>query len=97
LVRPSFPTRRSSDLFDAREGAAQAARDSLAATFAKLVAKGKITRESADAALALLKPIARIEEMAGCDMVVEAIVEKLDDGLDHRSEEQTSELQSREN
>ena len=65
-------------LFDAREGAAQAARDSLAATFAKLVAKGKITRESADAALALLKPIARIEEMAGCDMVVEAIVEKLD-------------------
>lgn len=65
-------------LFDAREGAAQAARDSLAATFAKLVAKGKITQEAADAALALLKPIARIEEMAGCDMVVEAIVEKLD-------------------
>lgn len=65
-------------LYDAREGAAQAARDNLAATFAKLVGKGKITQEAADAALALLKPIARIEEMAGCDMVVEAIVEKLD-------------------
>ena len=65
-------------LFDAREGAAQAARDNLAGTFAKLVAKGKITQASADAALALLKPVTRIEELAGCDMVVEAIVENLD-------------------
>ena len=65
-------------LFDAREGAAQAARENLAGTFAKLVGKGKITQEAADAALALLKPVAGIEELAGCDMVVEAIVENLE-------------------
>lgn len=65
-------------LFDAREGAAQAARANLAGTFAKLVSKGKITQEAADAALVLLKPVAGIEELAGCDMVVEAIVENLD-------------------
>lgn len=62
-------------LFDAREGAAQTARDNLSSTFAKLVGKGKITQQAADAALELLKPVAKIEELAGCDMVVEAIVE----------------------
>ncbi|WXL24289.1 3-hydroxyacyl-CoA dehydrogenase [Ectopseudomonas mendocina] len=65
-------------LFDAREGAAQAARDNLNSTLSKLVAKGKISQEAADAALALLKPVATIEELAGCDMVVEAIIENLD-------------------
>src|SRR5690606_5122931 len=65
-------------LFDAREGAAQVARDNLAATFAKLVAKAKITQAAADAALALLKPVVAIGDLAGCDMVVEAIVENLD-------------------
>lgn len=65
-------------LFDARDGAAQAARDNLSGTFAKLVGKGKITQASADAALALLRPVATIEELAGCDMVVEAIVENLE-------------------
>lgn len=65
-------------LYDAREGAAQAARDKLEATLGKLVAKSKITQEAADAALALLRPVASIEELAGCDMIVEAIVENLD-------------------
>lgn len=65
-------------LFDAREGAAQTARDNLSSTFAKLVGKGKITQQAADAALDLLKPVAKIEELAGCDMVVEAIVENLE-------------------
>ncbi|MCF3972012.1 3-hydroxyacyl-CoA dehydrogenase NAD-binding domain-containing protein, partial [Pseudomonas aeruginosa] len=35
-------------------------------------------QDAADAALALLKPVATIEELSGCDMVVEAIVENLD-------------------
>jgi len=65
-------------LYDAREGAALTACDNLAATLGKLVAKGKITEASADAAMALLKPVAAIEELAGCDMVVEAIIENLD-------------------
>jgi len=65
-------------LYDAREGAARDARDNLGATLGKLVAKGKIAQDAVDAALALLKPVATIEELSGCDMVVEAIVENLD-------------------
>jgi 3-hydroxybutyryl-CoA dehydrogenase len=65
-------------LFDAREGAAEAAKQNLAATLAKLQAKGKLTQEAVDAALARLLPVAGIEALAGCDMVVEAIVENLD-------------------
>lgn len=65
-------------LYDAREGAAVTARDNLASTLGKLVAKEKITQASADAAVALLKPVTAIEELAACDMVVEAIVENLD-------------------
>lgn len=65
-------------LYDTREGAAQAARDNLGATWAKLQAKGKLTPEVVEAAKAKLVPVERLEDLAGCDMVVEAIVEKLE-------------------
>lgn len=65
-------------LFDAREGAAEAARQNLAATLGKLQAKGKLTQEAVDATLARLLPVARLEDLGGCDMVVEAIVENLE-------------------
>lgn len=65
-------------LYDAREGAAVTARDNLAAALGKLVAKGKVNESAADAAIRLLQPVAAIEELAECDMVVEAIVESLD-------------------
>ncbi|SFP56073.1 3-hydroxyacyl-CoA dehydrogenase [Pseudomonas sp. NFPP28] len=65
-------------LFDARDGAAQAARDNLGGTFAKLVGKGKISQAAMDAALANLQVVDRIEDLRDCDLVVEAIVENLD-------------------
>jgi 3-hydroxybutyryl-CoA dehydrogenase len=65
-------------LFDARDGAAQDAARGLNATFDKLVAKGKIARSAADAATALLSPEADIAALADCDLVIEAIVEKLE-------------------
>ncbi|KAF1029017.1 MAG: 3-hydroxyadipyl-CoA dehydrogenase [Pseudomonas sp.] len=65
-------------LFDAREGAAQTARDNLAATFATLLGKGKITQQAVDAALDNLHVATAIDALHDCDMVVEAIVENLD-------------------
>ncbi|TFY88954.1 3-hydroxyacyl-CoA dehydrogenase [Pseudomonas kairouanensis] len=65
-------------LFDAREGAAQTARDGLAATFAKLVSKGKINPLAMDAALTNLQVTEALDGLKDCDLVVEAIVENLD-------------------
>ncbi|SDO36501.1 3-hydroxybutyryl-CoA dehydrogenase [Halomonas shengliensis] len=68
-------------LFDKREGAAAAALESLSATFDKLVGKGKVSRESADAALSRLKIVDTLDGLAACEMVLEAIVEDL--GIKH--------------
>lgn len=65
-------------LFDARPGAAGEARTFLAATFEKLVAKGKVTAADSGAALGRLAVCGALEELAGCDVVVEAIVEDLE-------------------
>ena len=65
-------------LFDARTGAAAAARDKLAATFNVLVAKGRLTRETADATLARIEPADSLDAATGVGMVVEAIVEDLE-------------------
>lgn len=64
-------------LFDRREGAAKAARDSLSATFDKLLGKGKISQASAEAAMSHLFVIDSLADLAGCDLVIEAIVEDL--------------------
>ncbi|MDT8895727.1 3-hydroxyacyl-CoA dehydrogenase [Halomonas sp. I1] len=64
-------------LFDKGGGAARAARDDLKATFDKLMGKGKISRESADAALSHLCIAESMTTLADCDVVVEAIVEDL--------------------
>lgn len=75
-------------LFDARDGAAQAARDSLDATFAKLVGKGKLTQAAMDSALCNLHVASSLDALHDCDLVVEAIVENLDAkrGLLHQLE-----------
>ena len=65
-------------LFDAREGAAQSARDNLGRTLGKLAEKGKITAEDADATLARLLVAGSLAELADSELVVEAIVERLD-------------------
>jgi len=64
-------------LHDAREGAAAQALAKLAATLDGLVAKGRLDAAQAQAALARITPIARLEEAAGAALVVEAIVEDL--------------------
>lgn len=64
-------------LNDSREGAAAAARDELIRTFAKLAEKGKLDAAAAAKAGDRLAPSARIQDLAGCHVVIEAIVEDL--------------------
>jgi 3-hydroxybutyryl-CoA dehydrogenase len=65
-------------LFDAREGAAAEAREKLAATLDGLVAKGKLAADAAQASLARIVPVARLEQAGDARLAVEAIVEQLD-------------------
>ncbi|KAF1072032.1 MAG: 3-hydroxyadipyl-CoA dehydrogenase [Pseudomonas citronellolis] len=65
-------------LFDAREGAARTARDNLQRTFDKLVEKGKVSADDASAALGRLQVIDALAELADAQLVVEAIIERLD-------------------
>jgi 3-hydroxybutyryl-CoA dehydrogenase len=63
-------------LTDSREGAA-AAREELLATFGKLVEKGKLDRAASDAAAARLVVARDLHDLAGCHVVIEAIIEDL--------------------
>ncbi|SIT37608.1 3-hydroxyacyl-CoA dehydrogenase [Paraburkholderia piptadeniae] len=65
-------------LYDTNSTAVGAARDYLSDTFAKLVAKGKLDNSRSLAALACVTGADALEELKDCDLVVEAIVEKLD-------------------
>ena len=64
-------------LADARDGAAIAARETLASTFDTLFKRGKLTEEAASAALARIAPVLSLDELADCDLIIEAIVEDL--------------------
>ena len=65
-------------LFDLREGAAAATRDKLGQTLDSLAAKGRLTPQAAQAAMARITAIAALDEARDCGLVVEAIVESLD-------------------
>ncbi|KPU59403.1 3-hydroxyacyl-CoA dehydrogenase, NAD binding domain protein [Pseudomonas fluorescens] len=65
-------------LFDNREGAAQSARDNLEQTLEKLVGKGKVLAADAQAALDRLRVATALTELKDVDLVVEAIIERLD-------------------
>ena len=65
-------------LFDLQPGAADAARAALADTWGKLAAKGRLTAEQQTRYLDGVRIAPALADLAGCDLVVEAIVEKLD-------------------
>ena len=64
-------------LHDARFGAADAAKQSLAATFDKLVARGKLAGDAAAAALARIVTVGTLADACVAGLVIEAIVEDL--------------------
>ena len=65
-------------LYDTRPDAAAQAIDGLRAQFDKLAAKGKLSDEQVATYGARLQAVVSMADLAGCDMVVEAIVERLD-------------------
>lgn len=65
-------------LFDVQEQAVHAARDALQAVWQKLVSKGRMSTEEAEAALQRVVPCKHLDDMADVGLVVEAIVERLD-------------------
>ncbi|MFD1437482.1 3-hydroxyacyl-CoA dehydrogenase [Acinetobacter sp. ANC 4282] len=65
-------------LFDAKAGAAEAGLAKLKTMLEKLQAKGKFTEEVLNETLARFVVLDSIEQIAGVDMVVEAIIENLE-------------------
>lgn len=65
-------------LYDTQAQAVTKAREAIGAQWDKLVDKGRLAPEAATAQKERLKPAATMTELAGCDLVVEAIVERLD-------------------
>ncbi len=51
-------------------------------SLAKLAEKGRLTAEERDAALGRLRTATELQAVAGCDLVVEAIIEKLEPKLE---------------
>lgn len=65
-------------LYDQREGAARDAQASILARLDKRVAAGKMDAGARDAVAARLKPLAALDDLAPCGLVVEAIIEDLE-------------------
>lgn len=65
-------------LYDTNAKAVQAALDTLRETLDKLAAKGKIDAAAVDATMGRLHACAALEDLADCDLVIEAIIEKLE-------------------
>jgi 3-hydroxybutyryl-CoA dehydrogenase len=64
-------------MIDSRAGSAEQARGELARTFEMLAGKGRMTAEAAHAAIGKLQAVADARDLAGCQIVIEAIVEDL--------------------
>ena len=65
-------------LFDMAPDAALKARESLHATWSKLLEKGRLSEEQVTQYMAHVQACSAIEEFKICDLVIEAVVEKLD-------------------
>jgi 3-hydroxybutyryl-CoA dehydrogenase len=65
-------------LHDARPEAADAARSAVAAALGMLADKGRLARAQADAAMARMTTAGALAGLAGCDVVIEAVLENLD-------------------
>jgi 3-hydroxybutyryl-CoA dehydrogenase len=69
-----FPVR----VFDAQAQAMAEACSFVGKMLARAAEKGQMTADAAQAAAARVQPVASLHELAGCKLVIEAIVEKLD-------------------
>jgi 3-hydroxybutyryl-CoA dehydrogenase len=65
-------------VFDAKPGAAQAAKDSIAQALAKLAEKGRLQQADVAATLARIEVVGGLQALASAHLVIEAIVEQLE-------------------
>ncbi|MEU0043315.1 3-hydroxyacyl-CoA dehydrogenase [Streptomyces werraensis] len=65
-------------LYDAAPGLARKAADTIGSRLDRLVEKERLTADERDAARARLTPVDDLAGLAGCSLVVEAVVERLD-------------------
>lgn len=65
-------------LFDTQPGASGKAREALGQTWDKLADKGKLSAQTVAEYKSRILEAASLQDLAGCDLVVEAIVEKID-------------------
>jgi 3-hydroxybutyryl-CoA dehydrogenase len=63
--------------FDLDERLVRRAQDQMAGFFAKSVERGKLSRDRADAALARVTTTTKLEDLADCDVLIEAVFEDL--------------------
>ncbi len=68
----------SVSLLDARDGAADAGLATVAKRFDRLVEKDRMTAPEAAAAKARAGPVAGLPDLAGCDVIIEAVFENLE-------------------
>ncbi len=78
IVQVSVQGGMTTFVHDAREGAAEQARDKIAGRLRRLVEKGRMSSEDCEAAISRIKPCVSLEDMSGAGLVVEAIFENLD-------------------
>ncbi len=64
-------------LFDARAGAAREAHDAVVGMLERLAAKGAVSRPDLAGHVTRLRTCSEIGELAGCEVIVEAIIEEL--------------------
>ena len=65
-------------VFDTRPGAAAEAVRGIHAVVGKLLARGRVSQGQAESLERQLQPVTALEELAGCGLVIEAIVENLE-------------------
>jgi 3-hydroxybutyryl-CoA dehydrogenase len=65
-------------LFDKQPAAVTAAQTALADTWQKLVAKGRLSAQQAAECAARVQPVQTLEALSACELVIEAVVERLD-------------------
>jgi len=65
-------------LYDSWDGAVDNAMKINDKELSRLVEKGKMTQEAKDKTVSLMKPTMKIEDLAPCDLIIEAIIENKD-------------------
>ena len=65
-------------IFDLKDGGADAAKAAVKKRLERLVEKERISQEACQSAVALMHPVASLEEVADADLVVEAVFENLE-------------------